>query len=70
MTSENKRRFKATPTEGKPIESDCSSSTPPTDGESAAAKRRETPAREIGGRAGPDPVRYGDWEKQGRCIDF
>ncbi len=26
--------------------------------------------REIGGRDGPDPVRYGDWEKDGRCIDF
>nr|WP_291220103.1 DUF1674 domain-containing protein [Dokdonella sp.] len=25
---------------------------------------------EIGGRGGPDPVRYGDWEKNGRCIDF
>jgi hypothetical protein len=29
---------------------------------------RET--REIGGRDGPDPTRYGDWEKNGRCIDF
>jgi hypothetical protein len=26
--------------------------------------------REIGGRSGPDPTRYGDWEKAGRCIDF
>jgi hypothetical protein len=26
--------------------------------------------REIGGRDGPDPTRYGDWEKAGRCIDF
>jgi len=25
---------------------------------------------EIGGRPGPDPSRYGDWEKNGRCIDF
>lgn len=25
---------------------------------------------EVGGRKGPDPVRYGDWEKNGRCIDF
>jgi hypothetical protein len=28
------------------------------------------PPNEIGGRDGPEPVRYGDWEKQGRCIDF
>ena len=27
-------------------------------------------AREIGGTDGPDPTRYGDWEKKGRCIDF
>ncbi len=25
---------------------------------------------EIGGRIGPEPTRYGDWEKDGRCIDF
>ena len=25
---------------------------------------------EYGGRDGPDPTRYGDWEKNGRCIDF
>ncbi len=25
---------------------------------------------EIGGRQGPEPTRYGDWEKAGRCIDF
>lgn len=27
-------------------------------------------AREIGGPKGPEPTRYGDWEKNGRCIDF
>jgi len=26
--------------------------------------------KETGGRKGPDPTRYGDWEKDGRCIDF
>ena len=26
--------------------------------------------KEIGGRKGLDPTRYGDWEKAGRCIDF
>ena len=25
---------------------------------------------EIGGRKGPEPTRYGDWEKNGRCMDF
>ena len=38
-----------------------------------AAKVADRPAerpREIGGRGGLDPTRYGDWEKAGRCIDF
>jgi hypothetical protein len=26
--------------------------------------------REVGGRDGPEPTRYGDWELRGRCIDF
>jgi hypothetical protein len=35
------------------------------EGDSAADAPPET-----GGRGGPDPTRYGDWEKAGRCIDF
>jgi hypothetical protein len=27
-------------------------------------------AKEVGGPAGPEPTRYGDWEIKGRCIDF
>lgn len=25
---------------------------------------------EVGGPEEPDPTRYGDWERNGRCIDF
>jgi len=25
---------------------------------------------ELGGRDGPEPIRYGDWEKKGLAIDF
>jgi hypothetical protein len=40
----------------------------PTD---APAKVPDGSAAEIGGRAsGLDPTRYGDWELNGRCIDF
>jgi hypothetical protein len=35
-----------------------------------AGKEAADRPREIGGRKGPDPTRYGDWEKNGRCIDF
>jgi hypothetical protein len=33
---------------------------------------RPTPAdpTEFGGPAGPEPTRFGDWEKNGRCVDF
>uniref|UniRef100_A0A3Q3W2G8 Succinate dehydrogenase assembly factor 4, mitochondrial n=1 Tax=Mola mola TaxID=94237 RepID=A0A3Q3W2G8_MOLML len=26
--------------------------------------------REKGGPRGPEPTRYGDWERKGRCVDF
>jgi len=45
------------------------------DKETSTATTNDSPKRhplptEIGGRKGPEPVRYGDWEKNGRCIDF
>ncbi len=41
----------------------------------AAERRRRTEEKaaatpEIGGRDGPDPVRYGDWEVKGIASDF
>ncbi len=47
--------------------------SPTTDASTAKPQPPPEPAarpREIGGREGPDPTRYGDWEKGGRCIDF
>ncbi|MBL9011357.1 MAG: DUF1674 domain-containing protein [Alphaproteobacteria bacterium] len=35
----------------------------------AAAEAKPLPP-EIGGRAGPEPTRYGDWEKKGLISDF
>ena len=32
--------------------------------------KAETLPKELGGRDGPEPVRYGDWEKKGIAIDF
>jgi len=34
------------------------------------ADKRESPPKELGGRDGPDPVRFGDWEKKGIAVDF
>lgn len=41
----------------------------------AAERRRQAEAalpaaKEVGGRDGPDPVRYGDWETGGIASDF
>ncbi len=36
----------------------------------AATSVAATRPREIGGPSGPEPTRYGDWERKGRCIDF
>ena len=35
-----------------------------------AEKADQSVQREIGGRGGKDPARYGDWEIKGRAIDF
>ena len=48
---------------------------PPTDVVPASAASRAVPPKpsdriEIGGPAGPEPTRFGDWEKNGRCVDF
>jgi hypothetical protein len=42
----------------------------PASDASQAQPRKAQAAREHGGRGGLDPARYGDWEKNGRCIDF
>ena len=34
-----------------------------------AAKHLELPP-ELGGRDGPEPVRFGDWERKGIAVDF
>jgi hypothetical protein len=41
----------------------------------AAARRQAAAAgpplpKELGGRGGPEPTRYGDWEKKGIASDF
>jgi hypothetical protein len=38
--------------------------------DAAATGARAERSGEIGGPAGAEPTRFGDWEKNGRCIDF
>jgi hypothetical protein len=41
--------------------------------EAAARREAETapkPTGELGGPSGPEPTRYGDWERKGMAVDF
>jgi hypothetical protein len=44
--------------------------TPPAAKSPPAVKPAEIMPREIGGPAGPEPTRHGDWATNGRCTDF
>jgi hypothetical protein len=35
-----------------------------------AREAEEASAKELGGPKGPEPTRYGDWEKKGITYDF
>jgi hypothetical protein len=58
---------KFTANDAGPGRTGCAPSTQPALRETAVTAR--LPA-EIGGPQGPEPTRFGDWEKLGRCIDF
>lgn len=43
----------------------------PAPGEpSAPDTQADGKPKEFGGPKGPEPTRYGDWERKGRCVDF
>lgn len=51
-------------------ESKSTDDTPDREADGDEAVRRDQPPEEFGGPRGKEPTRYGDWEKNGRCIDF
>ena len=65
MTDDNPDKSKSG---GSAVASDTDNSD--TNDNAGKAEGEPKRPREIGGRDGPDPTRYGDWEKNGRCIDF
>lgn len=62
MTDAKPRRDAPTDTAERPMD------TP--DENRRRPDRTTQPESEIGGQKGPEPTRYGDWEKGGRCTDF
>jgi len=52
-----------------PVPNAPSDVVPPTAPDVKSAAVPAVP-EEIGGPQGPEPTRFGDWEKNGRCVDF
>ena len=61
MPKENKTRSKGGSASPAGVQAPDSKAKPPV---------TIVESKEIGGRDGLDPTRYGDWEKNGRCVDF
>jgi hypothetical protein len=51
--------------DGTAPDTETSVDTPADEAETTINETAET-----GGPKGPEPTRYGDWERKGRCIDF
>jgi len=51
-------------------EAKSNASKPPRPDIDDAAVGDVKPPNEHGGPKGPEPTRYGDWERNGRCYDF
>jgi hypothetical protein len=58
------------PDESKPAAGEVQATEEQAREKQAREKHGRTGQKEIGGRQGPDPTRFGDWEIKGRCIDF
>eukprot|EP00850_Spirogloea_muscicola_P020560 SM000220S07039 [mRNA] locus=s220:68484:69107:+ [translate_table: standard] len=64
--------------EQQPAAAEWSSQEAVEQDEAAVAEDEDDPVQddvnrktgEVGGPQGPEPTRYGDWEKGGRCYDF
>ena len=54
------------------MDDEIATPTPPAEDRSPQNEAVVPPPlpREIGGPKGPEPTRYGDWERKGRCYDF
>lgn len=57
----------------KNLETARESATQPEQAEQTVQSDSEinaTETEEINGPKGPEPTRFGDWERKGRCVDF
>lgn len=54
----------------KQIKTDEAEATKTSEAEVTPNLDKDSQPKEIGGRKGPEPTRYGDWEKNGIISDF
>ncbi|MBI1264254.1 MAG: DUF1674 domain-containing protein [Alphaproteobacteria bacterium] len=57
-------------TEDKPLSPAAQRALAEAQARREAAAREAARAAELGGPNGPEPTRYGDWEKKGIAYDF
>ena len=64
------RGMTETPPAPKPTAATPAAETPAAPATAPAPAARKPLPPEIGGPSGPEPTRYGDWERKGRVSDF
>jgi hypothetical protein len=69
MTTESNLSDRVLRTRSLPDGADSNDGRSPSPGPNARGESAQSPV-EIGGPKGPEPTRYGDWERKGRCVDF
>jgi len=72
-TAENDHLTGSSITESDSFSSELTPKNPDPDAKATNSKKagKDTGRqKEFGGQKGPEPTRYGDWEKNGRCTDF
>jgi len=59
-----------TPANPTPVDTPSAVARPSVDAPTLPVDAPSERVVEVGGRDGPEPTRFGDWERAGRCIDF
>ena len=70
MTESPTETITETITDAAAVDASTAGPGPVAAGDSGPPLPPEQPPGEIGGPGGPEPTRFGDWERKGRCSDF
>jgi hypothetical protein len=70
MTTPDDRAAKPAQPQGKPLSPAAERALAEAAQRRAASETKANAPKEIGGPGGPEPTRYGDWEKKGLTSDF